>query len=83
MQAIVELSEVVLRELEALARSEGTTTADLIERIVQTHVASHRTIGQQNSAVLLPLIPASETGTIQAVSGRDLDELLSRDCLSA
>jgi Ribbon-helix-helix protein, copG family len=34
MQATVNLPEAVVHELEVLARSEGTTTADLIERIV-------------------------------------------------
>ena len=84
MQATVELPAAVLRQLEALARSEGTTTADLIQRIVEAHVAGRRqTNSERHFAVPLPLIPASETGPIQPVSGRDVDELLSRDHFSA
>lgn len=32
--------------------------------------------------VHLPLIPASETGPIQPVTGKDVDELLARDDLA-
>jgi hypothetical protein len=82
MQATVELPEAVLRDLEALARSEGSTTVDLIQRIVEAHVASRQTTGDRRFAVPLPLIPEAETGPIQPVSGRDLDEFLSRDHFS-
>lgn len=83
MQATVELPEAVLRELEALARSEGTTTAELIQRIVEAHMANRQTTGERRFSVPLPLIRAAETGPIQPVSGRDVDELLSRDHFSA
>jgi hypothetical protein len=83
MQAIVELPEPVLRELETLARSEGTTAADLIQRIVEAHVASRQTSVERPFSVPLPLIQAAETGPIQPVSGADVDELLSRDHLTA
>jgi hypothetical protein len=83
MQATVHLPEAVLRELEVLARSEGTTTADLIERIVAAHLASRPITGQRRFSVALPLIPAAETGPIQPLSGREVDDLLSRDHFSA
>jgi hypothetical protein len=82
MQATVELPEAVLRELEALARSEGTTTGDLIQQIIEAHVASRQTNADHRFTVPLPLIPASETGPIQPVFGRNVDELLSRDHFS-
>jgi Ribbon-helix-helix protein, copG family len=83
MQATVELPEAVVRELEVLARGEGTTTADLIQRIVEAHLARCQTTGERRFTVSLPLIPAAETGPIQPVSGRDVDELLARDHFSA
>lgn len=83
MQATVELPEAVLRKLEILARSEGATAADLIQQIVEAHVASRQTSEERRSVVSLPLIPASETGPIQPVSGQDVDRLLSGDDLSA
>ena len=79
MQATVELPEAVLRQLEALARSEGIPMADLIQRIVQAHVENRRTLDDLRLAAPLPVIPAAETGPIQPVSGKDVDELLSHD----
>jgi len=83
MQATVELPETVLRQLETLARSEGKTVADLIQQIVQSHMADRQTLNDLRSAASPPVIPATETGPIQPVSGRDVDELLSRDHLPA
>ena len=83
MQATVELPDAVLRQLEALAQSEGTTTASLIQRIVEAHVATRQSTNEGRSTVPLPMIPASETGPIQPVFGRDMDELLSGDHFSA
>jgi hypothetical protein len=83
MQAILELPESVFRELEVLARNEEMTTADLIQRIVEAHVASRQVNGGSASTVPLPLIPASETGEIRPVLGKDVDELLSRDHFSS
>jgi len=77
MQAIVELPETLMRELEALARKEGSTSSDVIRRIVQAHLASHSPGTQRSFAVSLPLIPASETGTIQPVTGAGIDRLLA------
>jgi hypothetical protein len=48
MQATVVLPEAVLRELEALARSEGTTTGDLIQRIIEAHVARCQRNGEDD-----------------------------------
>jgi hypothetical protein len=83
MQATVELPEVVLQELEMLARQEGATPGDLIRRIVEDHVARIQPSVQHTFNVSLPLIPASETGPIRPVTGKDVDELLSDDRLTA
>ena len=83
MQATVELPEAVLRELEILARREGATAADLIRRLVETHVASSQPPVERRLEVPLPLIPAAETGPIQPVTGADVDELLSREHFTA
>ena len=83
MQATVELPEAVLQQLEMLARREGATPGDLIRRIVEDHVARSQPSVQRTLNVSLPLIPASETGVIQPLTGRDVDELLSDDRLPA
>ena len=83
MQATVELPEVVLQQLEMLARREGATPEDLIRRIVEDHVAQCRPSTQRGSNVSLPLILACETGPIRPITGRDVDELLSDDHLPA
>jgi hypothetical protein len=83
MQATVELPETVLRELETLAQRQGTTTTDLIQRIVEAHLASSQSEGDRGFMVSLPLIPVSETGPIEPVSGANVDELLSRDYFPA
>lgn len=79
MQATVELPEVVLQQLEMLAKREGATPGDLIRRIVEDHVARSQPYEPRCFNVSLPLIPASETGPIQALTGKDVDELLSDD----
>jgi hypothetical protein len=76
MQATVELPEVVLQQLEMLARREGATPGDLIRRIIEDHVARSQPPVQRNLSVSLPLIPASETGPIGPVAGKDVDELM-------
>jgi len=81
VQATVELPEPVLRQLEVLASREGATAADLIRRLVEGHVANSQPPVQRSLNVPLPLIPATETGPIQPVTGADVDELLSRDHL--
>jgi hypothetical protein len=83
MHATVELPESVLRDLEALARREGATAADLIRRLVEAHVASSQPAVERRFDVRLPLIPAAETGPIQPVTGGDVDELFSRDHFTA
>jgi hypothetical protein len=83
MQATVELPELVLQQLELLASREGATPAELIRRIVEDHVArSHPSIPRSFS-VSLPLIPALETGVLQPLTGKELDDLLSDDHLPA
>ena len=77
MQAIVELPEAVLQQLEMLARREGGTPGDVIRRIVEEHVALRQPFLQRGNDVILPLIPASETGPVRPVTGRDVDEYLS------
>jgi hypothetical protein len=83
MQATVDLPEAVLRQLEMLARREGATPGDLIRRIVEDHVARSQPPVARGPNVSLPLIPASETGPIRPVTGKDVDELLSDDRLTA
>ena len=83
MQATVELPEVVLQQLETLARREGATPGDLIRRIVEDHVARNQPVVRHTFNVSLPLIPSSETGPIRAITGEDVDELLSDDRLTA
>jgi hypothetical protein len=76
MQATVELPEVVLHQIEVLAQREGATPSDLIRRIVEDHVARSQPSVQHGLNVSLPLIPASETGLIRPITGKDVDELL-------
>jgi len=83
MQATVELPEVVLHQLEMLAQREGATPGELIRRIVEEHVARSQPFVERGVNVSLPLIPASETGPIRPVTGRDVDELLSDDHFAA
>ena len=83
MQATVELPEAIGRQLEALAKREGATPAELILRIVEAHVETISPAKQSDFDVRLPLIAASETGPIRPVTGEDLDEVFSRDHLSA
>jgi hypothetical protein len=83
VQATVQLSEAVLRQLEMLAQREGGTPGDLIRRIVEEHMARSQPFMECSVNVSLPLIPASETGPIRPVTGRDVDELLSDDHFAA
>ena len=77
MQATVELPDAVLQQLEMLARREGATPGDLIRRIVEDHVARSQPSAQRTLNVSLSLIPASETGPIRPLTGKDVDDLLS------
>jgi len=79
MRALVELPDPVLRKLVVLAEQERTTTAELIQRIVEDHLATRQPNGEHGFTVSLPLIPASESGPIQQIFGKDLDDLLARD----
>jgi hypothetical protein len=83
MQAAVELPEVVLQQIEMLARREGATPGDLIRRIVEEHVARCQPSAQRIFNVSLPLITASDTGSIRPVTGRDVDELMADDHFAA
>jgi hypothetical protein len=83
MRATVELPEVVLQQLEMLARREGATPSDLIRRIVEDHVARRQPSARRRFSVSLPLIPVSETGPIRPITGKDVDVLLSDDHLPA
>ena len=75
MQATVELSEVVLRQLEMLAQQEGATPGDLIRRIVEDHVARSQPSVKHSLNVSLPLLAASETGPIRPITGKDVAPL--------
>ena len=83
MRATVELPEAVLRQIEMLAGREGATPGDLIRRIVEDHLAHSQPSAPRSFNVSLPLIPASETGPIRPLTGKDVDELLSDEHLSA
>jgi hypothetical protein len=83
MQATVDLPEPVLQQLEMLARQEGATQGDLIRRIIVDHLARSQPSVQRTLNVSLPLILASETGPLRPVTGKDVDELLSDDRLTA
>jgi hypothetical protein len=83
MRATVELLDEVVRQLEQLAGQEGATPSDLIRRIVEDHLANARPTAHRGFEVSLPLIPASVTGPIQPITGRDVDDLLSNDRLPA
>ena len=72
MQATVELPEPILDELQAVARRNGESVSEVIQRLVVMHL-DHR--GEPRGEVALPLIPASETGPISPVTGAFLDEL--------
>ena len=76
MRATVEIPDGVLRELEAMARREGATASDLIRRLVEAHVAMSQPAVERRFDVVLPLIPAAETGPIHPVTGGDVDELV-------
>ena len=83
MQATVELPEAVLRQIEMLAGREGATPGDLIRRIVEDHVARSQASVERRFNVSPPLIPASETGSIRPVTGKEVDVLLSDEHLPA
>lgn len=70
-------------QLEMLAKQEGATPADLIRRLVEARIETSSEPLQCNLEAHLPLIPASETGPIQPVTGADVDAILSRDHLTA
>jgi hypothetical protein len=55
----------------------------LIRRIVEDRVARSQPSTVRSLNVPLPLIPASETGPIRPVTGKDVDALLSDDRLTA
>jgi hypothetical protein len=79
MQAAVELQEGVLQQLELLAKRENATPGDLIRRIVEDHVARSQPFVPRS----LNVDPTSETGPIRPVTGKDVDQLLSDDHLTA
>jgi hypothetical protein len=83
VQATVEFPEAGARQLELLASREGATPADLIRRIVEDHINRSPASASGSYSVSLPLIPASETGPIQPLTGHDVDRLLSDDYLPA
>jgi hypothetical protein len=82
VQATVGLPEVVLHQLEMLAKREGATPGDLIRQFVEDHVARSQPSVARSLNVSLPMIPASEAGPIQPVTGKAVDELLSDDRLT-
>ncbi|MGA2770343.1 MAG: CopG family transcriptional regulator [Bryobacteraceae bacterium] len=83
MRTTVELPEAALRQIEMLAGREGTTPGDLIRRIVEDHVARCQPSAERRVSVSLPLIPASETGPIRPITGKDVDVPLSDEARQA
>lgn len=83
MQAMIELPESILHQLEALARQEGATAGELIRRIVEEHLSHSRPTGRRDLNVSLPLIPGTETGPLMTVTGQELDNLLADDHITA
>ncbi|MEO8098896.1 MAG: CopG family transcriptional regulator [Acidobacteriota bacterium] len=82
MRATVELPDAVLQQLESLASREGATAADLIRRLVESHL-NQRQAASPGQSVHLPLIPESETGPLRPVTRAKVDEILSRDHLTS
>jgi hypothetical protein len=80
MRAMLELPEALVRQLESVARQEGATPAELIERLVEAHLAGPTASGRGD--VRFPLIPAA-TGPVQPVTGADLDAIFGREDFAA
>jgi hypothetical protein len=83
MQATVDLPENLLLEVEAIARREGSTSSDVIRKIVQAHLGSSAPGMERRLSVSLPLIPFAETGPIRPINGSEVDALFSRDDFTA
>jgi hypothetical protein len=63
-----------MQELEILAIEQGTTPNGLIRRLVTEHLDRYGRTSETRHDVHLPLIPVGETGSIQPLTGSDLDE---------
>ncbi len=83
MQAMFDLPDRVIRELETLAIEEGTTPGQLIQDLVTEHLKQHGRLRTKEQEVRLPLIPIAETGPIRTLRGSDLDEILAREDLAS
>jgi hypothetical protein len=81
MQSPLELPDDLVRQLEVVARREGATPAELIERLIEAHLGHPLASGHGD--VRFPLIPAGETGPIHPVTGADLDALFGREDFAA
>jgi hypothetical protein len=82
MQAIFELPEKVMRELQTLAVEERTTSDRLIQQLVTEHRRRQDHQSPLKQEVRLPLIPIAETGSIRTISGTDLDDIFAREDLA-
>jgi hypothetical protein len=83
MQAMFELPDKVMRELETLAVEEGTTPERLTEQLVAEHVQRQSRHLKTKRQVRVPLIPIAETGPIRTLSGSDLDDIFAREDLAS
>jgi hypothetical protein len=79
MLVTLELPEAVLQQVEGLAKRQGVTAAELIRQLVDAHLENRRFSVRHSHDVHLPLIPASETGSIGPFNGADIDEIVFGD----
>ncbi len=83
MQAIFELPEKMMRDLQTLAVEEGTTPDRFIQQLVSEHLRRQEHQSRVKREVRLPLIPIAETGPIPMITGTDLDDIFAREDLAS
>jgi hypothetical protein len=83
MQAIIDLPESVLESLATLARRQGATPSDVIRRIVEDHLQRADSVIRPKRDIVLPLISATQTGTIRRLTGADIDQIFADEDLSS
>jgi hypothetical protein len=83
MQAMFELPDQIVRELETLAIKEGTTPERLIQQLVTERLERQSRRPGTKQEMQVPLIPITETGPIGMLSGSDLDDLFAREDLAS
>jgi hypothetical protein len=83
MQAIIDLPESVLESLATLARRQGATPSEVIRQIVEDHLQKADSGIRPKRDIALPLIYATQTGTIRRLTGADIDEIFADEDLSS